>query len=82
MYESRRAFGEAQKNRARKFERLSNADDICIDDGIALLGIAKDLRKMFADADFAGKRNILNHLPSNCTRKGGNVAAAFRKSLI
>ncbi len=34
---------------------------------------------MFAEADFAAKRNILNHILSNCTYKGGEVAATFRK---
>lgn len=67
------------KGLSREFERLSDADHAYIDDGIALLGIAKDARRMFADADFAGKRNILHHLLSNCSYKDGEISASFRK---
>ena len=64
---------------SRAFDRLSEADNAYIDDGIALLGFAKDARRMFAEADFAGKRNILHHLLSNCSHKDGEVSATFRK---
>ena len=72
-------FRQDKKNLEREFERLSTADDAYIDDGIALLGIAKDARRMFAEADFAGKRNILNHILSNCIFKDQTVTATFRK---
>ena len=64
---------------SRAFDRLSEADNAYIDDGIALLGFAKDARRMFAEADFSGKRNILHHLLSNCSHKDGEVSATFRK---
>jgi len=64
---------------SRAFDRLSEADNAYIDDGIALLGFAKDARRMFAEADFAGKRNILHHLLSNCSYKDGEVSVTFRK---
>ncbi|MCW5647228.1 MAG: hypothetical protein KIT23_08415 [Sphingopyxis sp.] len=67
------------KGLSREFDRLSEADHAYIDDGIALLGIAKDARQMFAKADHAGKRNILHHLLSNCSYKDGEVSATFRK---
>lgn len=72
-------FRDDQRSLARELERLATADEAYIDDGIALLGIAKDARRMFAEASFAYKRNILSHLLSNCTFKDGKVDVAFRK---
>lgn len=34
---------------------------------------------MFVEAGFAGKRNILHRLQSNCSYKDGVVSATFRK---
>jgi len=72
-------YREDLKGLSREFDRLSEADNAYIDDGIALLGDTKDARRMFAEADFAGKRNILHHLLSNCSHKDGEVSATFRK---
>ena len=72
-------YREDLKGLSREFGCLSDADHAYIDDGIALLGIAKDARRMFTEADFAGKRNILHHLLSNCSSKNGQVSATFRK---
>lgn len=72
-------YREDMKGLSREFDRLSDADHAYIDDGIALLGIAKDARRVFAEANFAGKRNILHHLLSNCSYKDGEVSAIFRK---
>lgn len=72
-------FREDQRSLARELDRLATADEAYIDDGIALLGIAKDVRRMFAEASFASKRNILSHLLSNCTYKDGEVDVNFRK---
>ncbi len=72
-------YREDLKGLSREFDRLSEADNAYIDDGIALLGIAKDARRMFAEADFSGKRNILHHLLSNCSYKDGEVSVSFRK---
>lgn len=71
-----------QKNLARAFDRLSIADDTYIEDGIALLGIAKGARKVFADADIAGKRTILNHLLSNCFYKDESLEVSLRKPFV
>ncbi|WP_428628280.1 hypothetical protein [Sphingopyxis sp.] len=67
------------KGLSRESDRLSEADHADIEDGIALLGIAKDARRKLAEADFAGKRNILHHLLSNCSYSDGGVSAAFHK---
>ncbi len=72
-------YREDLKGLSREFERLSEADHAYIDDGIALLGIARDARRMFAQADIAGKRNILHHLLSNCSYSDGQLTAIFRK---
>lgn len=72
-------FRDDQRSLARELDRLATAHEAYIDDGIALLGIAKDARRMFAEASFASKRNILSHLLSNCTYKEGKVDVAFRK---
>lgn len=71
-----------QKNLARAFDRLSIVDDTYIEDGIALLGIAKGARKVFADADIAGKQTILNHSLSNCSYKDESLEAFFRKPFV
>lgn len=72
-------FREDQNKIARELDRLMDADHAYIDDGIALLGIAKDAKRMFAEADPAGKRNILSHLLSNCSYGDGQLTAAYRK---
>ncbi len=64
---------------SREFDLLSEADNAFIDDGIALLGIAKDARRMFAESDLAGKRSILHHLLANCSYKDGEVSVTFCK---
>ena len=71
---------EDQTKIVRGLNGLTEEDDAYIDDGIALLGITKDARRMFAEADLGGKRNILSHLLSNCSYRDGQVKATYRKA--
>jgi hypothetical protein len=44
-----------------------DADHGYLDEGIRLIGVAKDARQMFQKADREGRKRILSLLLSNCT---------------
>lgn len=50
-----------------------------LDEGIRLIGIARDARRMFQTADREGRKRILSLLLSNCTYADGTVSTTYRK---
>jgi len=56
-----------------------NADHAYIDEGIALISMARDARRTFAEAGLERRQSLLATLLSNSTYKDGVVTATFRK---
>ena len=63
----------------RQLDRLMDADHAYIDEGIALISMARDARRTFAEAGLERKQSLLATLLSNSTYKDGVVTASFRK---
>jgi site-specific DNA recombinase len=73
------AFFEKMSNRwreeqnccQREIDRHQNADKFYLDEGIALLDLARNAQRLFAQQEPREKRRLLNFLLSNCTWKDG-----------
>lgn len=72
-------YKEDERKIVREFERRMDADHGYLDEGIRLIGVAKDARRMFQKADREGRKRILSLLLSNCTDADGVVSATYRK---
>jgi site-specific DNA recombinase len=70
---------EEQNRCQREIERHQNADKSYLDEGIALLDLARNAQRLFARQEPREKRRLLNFLLSNCTWEGGEVLATFRQ---
>jgi site-specific DNA recombinase len=70
---------EEQNRFQREIERLRNADKSYLEEGIALLDLARDAQRLFAEQELREKRRLLNFVLSNCTREDGEVVATFRQ---
>jgi len=56
-----------------------DADHGHLDEGIRLIGVAKDAGRRFQKADREACKRILTLLLSNCTYADGPVSATYRK---
>jgi hypothetical protein len=63
----------------RDTERHQSADKSYLDEGAALLELASDTQRLFAQREPREKRRLLNFLLSNCTWKDGEFTAGFRQ---
>ncbi len=70
---------EEQARHQREIERHQSADKSYLDEGVALLDLARDAQRLFAKQQPSEKRRLLNFLLSNCTWEDGEVAATFRQ---
>jgi site-specific DNA recombinase len=70
---------EAQDRCRRDIERHRDADKSYLNEGVALLELARDAERLFAKQDPREKRRLLNFLLSNCTWKDGELTATFRQ---
>jgi site-specific DNA recombinase len=70
---------EAQAGCQREIERHRGADESFLNEGVALLELAKDAQRLFAKQEPREKRRLLNFLLSNCTWKDGELTATFRQ---
>jgi site-specific DNA recombinase len=52
---------------------------IYLEEGVALLDLARNAQRLFAKQPPREKRRLLNFVPSNCTWENGEVVAAFRQ---
>lgn len=70
---------EEQNRCQREIERHQNADKSYLDEGVALLGLARSAQRLFSTQEPREKRRLLNFVLSNCTWEGGEVVATFRQ---
>ena len=70
---------EEQNRCQREIERHQNADKSYLDEGIALLELARNAQRLFASQEPREKRRLLNFVLSNCTWEDGEVVATFRQ---
>ena len=70
---------EEQNRCQREIERHQNADKSYLDEGVALLDLARSAQRLFAMQEPREKRRLLNFVLSNCTWEDGEVVATFRE---
>ena len=70
---------EEQNRCLREIERHQNADKSYLDEGVALLDLARNAQRLFAKQEPREKRRLLNFVLSNCTWEDGEVVASFRE---
>jgi hypothetical protein len=63
----------------REIERHQNADKSYLDEGVALLDLARNAQRLFASQEPREKRRLLNFVLSNCTWQDGEVVATYRQ---
>ena len=62
-----------------RIERHQNADKSFLDEGVALLDLARNAQRLFAKQAPREKRRLLNFVLSNCTWEDGEVVTTFRQ---
>ena len=72
-------FRRQERKIARELELRMDADLSYMDEGIALMSIARDAKQRFLDADLAVKKHVLSVVLSNCSFRDRKVSATFRK---
>ena len=70
---------DARDRYARDIARHQRADDSYMDEGIALLELAKDAHRLFGTRPAEDKSKLVKMLASNCTWKNGELLAEFRQ---
>ena len=70
---------EEQNRCQREIECHQNADNSYLDEGVALLDLARNAQRLFAKQEPREKRRLLNFLLANCTWEDGEVVATFRQ---
>jgi site-specific DNA recombinase len=63
----------------REIERHQNADNSYLDEGVALLELARNAQRLFAKQEPREKRRLLSFLLSKCTWEDGEVVGTFRQ---
>lgn len=80
MYD--RMASEWRKEQARCLQEIGwhqTAEQSYMDEGVALLTIAKDSQRLFDKRPAADKRRLLNFVLSNSTWRDGELTATFRE---
>jgi site-specific DNA recombinase len=70
---------EEQNRCQREIERHQNADKSYLDEGVALLDLARNAERLFAKQEPRERRRLLNFVLSNCTWEDGEIIATFRQ---
>jgi site-specific DNA recombinase len=70
---------EEQNRCQREIERHRNADKSYLDEGVALLDLARNAQRLFAKQEPREKRRLLNFVLSNCTWEDGEVVSTFHQ---
>ena len=70
---------EEQNRCQREIERHQNADKSYLDEGVALLELARNAQRLFAKQEPREKCRLLNFVLSNCIWEDGEVVATFRQ---
>ncbi|MEO9827692.1 MAG: hypothetical protein ABJF50_25125 [Paracoccaceae bacterium] len=63
----------------RKMEQLRNADQLYLDDGVRLLELAMNTRRLFEQQEPKEKRKLLDFLLSNSTWKDGRLHPNYKQ---
>jgi site-specific DNA recombinase len=70
----------AEQNRCqREIECHQSADKSYLDEGVALLDLARNAQRLFSTQEPREKRRLLNFVLSNCTWEDGKMVATFRE---
>jgi site-specific DNA recombinase len=68
-----------QRQCLRAIERHQSADQGYLDEGIRILELARNARRLFQQREAREKRRLLDFLVSNCSWKGGELLTSFRQ---
>jgi site-specific DNA recombinase len=80
MFESLSATSRKQQDRClREIERYQAADQSYLEEGITILEMARDARRLFEQRQAMDKRRLLNFVVSNSTWANGELRATFRE---
>ena len=72
-------FREQERKVSRELEVRFAADLSYMDEGIALMAMARGARRRFIDADLAAKKHVLSAVLSNCSFRDRMLTATYRK---
>jgi site-specific DNA recombinase len=73
------SWREEQTRCLREIERHQAANESYMDEGVRLLELARNARRLFERQEPREKRRLLNFLVSNCSWKGGELTATLRQ---
>jgi hypothetical protein len=73
------SWREEQTRRLREIERHQAANKSYMDEGVRLLELARNARRLFERQEPREKRRLLNFLVSNCSWKSGELTATLRQ---
>ena len=69
----------SQSRCQREIDRLQTANQSYMDEGVQILELASNAKKLFESQEPRQKRRLLNFLLSNCSWEDGEVVATFRQ---
>lgn len=72
-------FREQERKVSRALELRREADLSYMDEGIALMSIARGARRRFLDADLGTKKHMISGVLSNCSFRDRKISATYRK---
>jgi site-specific DNA recombinase len=73
------SWREEQSRCLRKIEQHQAANKSYMDEGVRLLELARNARRLFETQEPREKRRLLNFLVSNCSWKSGELTATLRQ---
>jgi site-specific DNA recombinase len=73
------SWREEQARCLREIERHQAANKSYMDEGVRLLELARDARRLFEKQESREKRRLLNFLVSNCSWKSGELTVTLRQ---
>lgn len=80
FYEKIAAEWQAEQDRClRDIERHQGADRSYLEEGVRLIELAQNARRLFQKQDSREKRRLLNFLVSNCSWADGELSAALKQ---
>ena len=80
FYERMAADWRAEQNRClRLIEQHQTANESYMDEGVKVLELARNARRLFDKQEPREKRRLLNFLVSNCSWKDGRLTATLRQ---
>jgi site-specific DNA recombinase len=71
-----------QQQCLRSIEQHQSADQAYLDEGIRILELAQNARRLFEQREAREKRRLLDFVVSNCSWKGGELNADFRQPFV